>query len=331
MKAIVLVGGEGTRLRPLTEAVPKPALTLVDRPLIAYTVEWLAGHGVEEVVLACGFQPDVLRDALAGEEERAGTRLRYVAEPRPLGTGGGIRFAADELGDELGSPFLALNGDLLTDLDLGALMRGHLAGGSAATIAVHPVRDAAAYGLVRCGAGGEVLEFSEKTGRPEPGEVNAGAYVLERSVLDLIPPGEEVSIERDVFPRLAGGDLRAVRLEGYWTDVGAPERYLEASWDVLEGRVETGVRPTGPGVQVAADAVVARAATIGPRAVIGAGCRVGEGAEVRGSVLLAGSSVGEGARVRDSILAPGAEVAAGAELEGVVAGPDERVPAGTER
>ena len=188
MQAIVLVGGEGTRLRPLTEAVPKPALTLVDRPFLAYMVEWLAGHGVEEVVLACGFLPDVLREAL-GEEDHGGVRLRYVAEPRPLGTAGAIRFAADELGDELGERFLALNGDVLTDLDLTALLAAHERRGARATLGLHPVDDAAAYGLVRSGEDGAVLAFLEKTGAHEPGEVNAGMYVLEREVLELIPAG----------------------------------------------------------------------------------------------------------------------------------------------
>lgn len=328
MQAIVLVGGEGTRLRPLTETVPKPALTLVDRPLLAYTIEWLARHGVSDVVLACGFRPDVLREALAGEEERAGTRIRYVAEPEPLGTAGAIRFAAEALGAELGDRFLALNGDVLTALDLSALLAAHEERGAAATIGVHPVEDSSAYGLVRCGEGGGVLEFAEKTGRREPGEINAGIYALERSVLDLVPDGESVSIERDVFPRLAAsGDLHGVRLDGYWTDVGTPERYLEASWDVLYGRIETGVGLTAPGLYLDPDAVLEEGATIFPPAVVGPGCRIGAGAEVRESVLLAGCAVGASARVSGSILAPGAEVVAGAELDGAVAGPDEKVPA----
>src|SRR5690349_1323541 len=158
MQAIVLVGGEGTRLRPLTESVPKPALTLVDRPFLAYMIEWLAGHGVDDVVLACGFLPDVLREAL-GDAERAGARVRYLAEPRPLGTGGAISHAAEQLGDELGERFLALNGDVLTDLDLTALLHEHDVKGARATIGLHPVQDAAAYGLVKLGAGGEVLTF----------------------------------------------------------------------------------------------------------------------------------------------------------------------------
>jgi mannose-1-phosphate guanylyltransferase len=325
MQAIVLVGGEGTRLRPLTATVPKPALTLVDRPFLAYMIEWLAGHGVTEAVLACGFLPDVLREALAGEEDRAGVSIRYVVEPEPLGTAGAVRFAADALGGDLGERFLALNGDVLTDLDLTALLRAHEEQGAAATIALHPVEDSSAYGLVRTGAGDAVLEFLEKTGEPVPGEINAGMYVLERSVLDLVPAGESVSIERDVFPRLAGSGLYGRRLDGYWMDIGTPERYLQASWDILEGRVETRVEPTATGVFVAPGADVGAGAVVGPRAVLGPGCRVAAGAEVRESVLLEGCSVGAGARVTGSILAPGAEVEAGATVDGAVAASDERV------
>jgi mannose-1-phosphate guanylyltransferase len=326
MQAIVLVGGEGTRLRPLTESVPKPALTLVDRPFLAYVIEWLAGHGVEEVVLACGFLPDVLREAL-GDGELAGARIRYVVEPDPLGTAGAIRFAADRLGGTLEDRFLALNGDVLTDLDLTALLRAHEERDARATIALHPVEDSSAYGLVRCGEDGEVLEFLEKTGERAPGEVNAGMYVLERSVLDLIPLGESTSIEREVFPRLVGNGLRALRLDGYWMDIGTPERYLQATWDILEREVETLVEPTGPGVHVDPTAEIAESASIGPRAVIGAGCRLDSDVEVRESVLLDGCVVGTGARIERSILAAGALVEPGTAVEGAVAGRNENVPA----
>jgi len=327
VQAIVLVGGQGTRLRPLTETVPKPALTLVDRPFLAYLIEWLASHGVTEVVLACGFLPDVLAAALAGEEERAGVAIRYVVEPERRGTAGAIRHAADELGEDLEDRFLALNGDVLTDLDLSALLEAHGAAAAPATIALHPVEDSSAYGLVSTGPGGEVLEFAEKTGVAAPGEVNAGMYALERSVLDLIPPGEEVSIEREVFPRLVGEGLRATPLDGYWMDIGTPERYLQASWDVLEGRVATRVEPTAPGAFVDPSAEIATGAALGPRTVVGAGCRIGEGAEVSESVLLQGCTLGEGARVAGSILAAGAEVPAGAIVEGIVAGQGENVAA----
>ena len=327
MQAIVLVGGEGTRLRPLTSDVPKPAVTLVDRPFLAYAIEWLGAHGVSEVVLACGFLPEVLREALAGEEERAGVRITYVAEPEPLGTAGAIRFAADAIGERLEERFLALNGDVLADLDLSALVRAHAERGARATIGLHPVEDSAAYGLVSCDANGRVLEFLEKTGEAVPGEINAGAYVLERSVLDLVPAGQAVSIEREVFPRLVGDGLCGLLLEGYWMDIGTPDRYLQASWDILEGRVETQVRPTAPGLLVGSEAVIDEEAKVGPRAVVSGGCRIDRGAEVGDSVLLEGCTVGRDASVQRSILAPGAEVEPGAQLVNAVIGRDERVPA----
>lgn len=326
MQAIVLVGGEGTRLRPLTNDVPKPALTLVDRPFLAYMIEWLAAHGVTEAVLACGFLPDVLREAL-GEETHSGVRLTYVTEPDRRGTAGAIRFAADALGDRLDDRFLALNGDVLTDLDLTALISTHEERGGRATIALYPVEDSAAYGLVSVGEGGDVTAFVEKTGEPVPGEINAGAYFLERSVLDLIPPEREVSIEREVFPRLIGDGLGALRLDGYWMDIGTPERYLQASWDILEGRVKTRVRPTAPGLFVGSGAEVAEGASVGPRAVVSSGCRVAAGARVTGSVLLDDCEVAPGAKVIDSILGGGVAVAAAAQLDGAIVGSNERVPA----
>jgi mannose-1-phosphate guanylyltransferase len=327
VQAIVLVGGEGTRLRPLTSAVPKPAVTLVDRPFLAYAIEWLAAHGVTEIVLACGFLPDVLREALGDEERHTGVTITYVAEPAPLGTAGAIRFAAEALGERLEDRFLALNGDVLADLDLGALVRAHEKRGATATIGLHPVDDSSAYGLVRCGEEGQVLEFLEKTGEAVPGEINAGAYVLERSVLDLVPAGRAVSIEREVFPRLVDNGLCALLLPGYWMDIGTPERYLQASWDILEGRVETEVQPTSPGCLVAEGAQVHAEAQLGKRAVVSAGCRIEAGAAVSETILLDGCTVGAGARLEHSILAPGATVDPGAQLQNTVVGRDERVPA----
>ncbi len=326
MQAIVLVGGEGTRLRPLTSDVPKPALTLVDRPFLAYMIEWLGSHGVTEAVLACGFLPDVLQEAL-GEGEHAGVKLTYVTEPDRRGTAGAIRFAADALGDDLDERFLALNGDVLTDLDLTALMNAHREREARATIALYPVEDSAAYGLVSVDGEGGVTEFVEKTGEAVPGEINAGAYFLERSVLDLIPPEREVSIEREVFPRLVGDGLGALRLDGYWMDIGTPERYLQASWDILEDRVTTRVRPTAPGLLIGAGTEIADGASVGPRAVVSPGCGIATGAQVRDSILLDGCEIGAGATVSGSVLAAGVTVAAGAELAGAVIGQGERVPA----
>ncbi len=322
MQALVLVGGEGTRLRPLTATVPKPVVPLAGRPLISYMIDWLAGHGVEEVILACGFLADALRETL-GEGGGHSPRLRYLTEPRPLGTGGAIRFAADLLGDR----FLALNGDVLSDLDLGALVREHEARKARATIGLVAVEDASTYGLVRARPGGEVTEFIEKPGteRPLEGEVNAGAYVLERSVLELIEPDRAVSIEHDVFPRLVGEGLNAMPLPGYWLDVGTPGRYLEATWDILEGRVRTGTEARASGLLLDPSAQVDPEASVGPRAVVSAGCRIAPGAQVRESVLLEGCEVGADAVVLDSLLSPGVWVGPGARLEGTVIGEDERV------
>lgn len=325
MQALVLVGGEGTRLRPLTQTIPKPAVTLVDRPFLSYMIEWLSGHGVGEVILACGFMPDMLREVL-GDGEPNGPRLRYLAEPEPRGTAGAIKFAEQHLEKR----FLALNGDVLTDLDLTALMRMHEERNSQATLGLYPVEDPSAYGLVTTDEDGRILEFLEKPENPElidSDEINAGIYVLEHSVLDSIPPDREVSIERDIFPRLIGNGLHGMRLEGYWMDIGTPERYLQASWDILEGRVSTRVAPRDGAVLIDATAEVDASAEIGPRAVLGRSCRVGPGAVVRNSVLHAGCQVGAGAAVLGSILSPGVVVESGVTLEGSVIGEAERVSA----
>jgi mannose-1-phosphate guanylyltransferase len=327
VQAIVLVGGEGTRLRPLTSDTPKPAVTLVDRPFLAYAIEWLAAHGVTEIVLACGFLPDVLREALGDEERHSGVRITYVAEPEPLGTAGAIRFAAEAIGDRLEDRFFALNGDVLADLDLTALLQAHHEREARATIGLHPVDDSSAYGLVSCDDDGRVLEFIEKTGKAVPGEINAGAYVLERSVLDLVPSAEACSIEREVFPRLVGDGLCALLLDGSWMDIGTPERYLQASWDILEGRVETEVEPTAPGRLVAPGVEIDPEARVGERAVVSPGCRIEAGVELNETVLLDGCTVGAGAQVEQSILAAGATIDPGARLVNTVVGRDERVPA----
>jgi mannose-1-phosphate guanylyltransferase len=324
MQAIVLVGGEGTRLRPLTASVPKPALTLVDRPFLAYMIEWLGSHGVTEAVLACGFLPDQLRDAL-GDGEHAGVKLTYVTEPDRRGTAGAIKFAAEALGDRLDERFFALNGDVLTDLDLTALQLAHARTGAKATLGLYEVEDSSAYGLVDYDENGSVRAFTEKTGEAVPGQINAGTYVLERSVLDLIPSGREVSIETEVFPHLVDNGLYAELLGGYWMDIGTQERYLQATWDILEGRVETAVHATSPGIFVGGGAAVSDSARITSRAVVSSGCSVGGTAEVAGSVLLDGCTIGEGARITGSILAPGATVAPGAEVVGTMVGANEMV------
>ncbi len=328
MQALVLVGGEGTRLRPLTLTRPKPALTLVDRPFIRFMVDWLVRHGVDDVIMACGFKPDRLRDALGDGFGTAAT-VRYVEEDEPLGTAGPIRLAADR--GLLAERFMVLNGDCLADLDLTALQKFHAENDAVATLGLYPVENPLSYGLVRRRESGEVTEFLEK---PDPGEadtdeINAGAYVLEQDIVGLIPSGRSVSIEREVFPRLAGQGLFGLRLEGYWMDIGTPERYLRATWDILDQRVETDVATDGSGVFVAANASVDPGARVGPQAMIGAGTSVAGGAAVRGAALLESCSIAADADVRGAILGAGVEIGQGARvMEGAVIGDEARVADG---
>lgn len=342
MQALILAGGAGTRLRPLTATVPKPVLPLAGRPHIAYVIDWLERHGVDDVVVSCGHLAEGVRAALDGA---TGPTVRFAEEPEARGTAGAIRFAEEMLEDR----FLVLNGDVLCDLDLSAEMEQHERTGAVATLALYPVEDPTAYGLVRTTSEGEITDFLEK---PDPAEIdtdeiNAGAYVLERSVLDLIPPDAEVSIEREVFPKLVGKGLYGRRLEGYWIDIGTPDRFMQASWDILEGRVRTvtgdalagsGGTLVGEGCEISADAEVSPAALlgdgveiaagarVGPRAVIGAGSSIGRDAVVESSVLLADCRVGDGAQLRGTILSAAVEVAPGADPEpGSVIGEGERV------
>jgi mannose-1-phosphate guanylyltransferase len=327
MQALVLVGGEGTRLRPLTLTQPKPAIQLVDRPFIRYMVDWLGHHGIDEVVMACGFRAEDLRDAL-GDSVPDGPSIRYIEESEPLGTAGPVRLAADM--GLLGERFMVLNGDVLTDLDLTALQRQHEETGAIATLGLYPVDDPSSYGLVRRAGDGAVLGFLEK---PDPSEIdtdeiNAGTYVLERAVLDLIPPGRAVSIEREVFPRLVGQGLYGRRLDGYWMDIGTPERYLQASWDIIEGTVTTELAGDG-GPFIGSDCAIAENALVAARAVVGAGSEVGDGASISESVLLDGCSVGASADVSGSILGHGVSVGEGARVgPGAVIGAKARIASG---
>jgi len=324
LQALVLVGGKGTRLRPLTTETPKPILNLVDRPFLSYMIEWLGSHGVDEIVFACGFLPDQLERVL-GSGGNGGPNLHYVVEPEPLGTAGAIKFAEEHLDDR----FFALNGDVLTDLNLTALWNSHLNRGASASLGLYPVEDPTGYGLVDLDADGKVLDFHEK---PEPehagaGLINAGTYVLEKSVLAGVPAGREVSIEREVFPNLIGKGLSGIRLDGYWMDIGTPERYLEASWDIIEGRVKTKVDTNPDGIHEGIDCEIVTGAKVGPRVVIGNRSHVGAGAVVSNSVLISDCEIGAGAVVTDSILSPGVRIAPGARVGDRVLGKNEVVDA----
>jgi mannose-1-phosphate guanylyltransferase len=323
MKAVVLVGGEGTRLRPLTATIPKPLLPFMNRPFLDHVLDRLAEHHVDEVICSSPYLESEFHQFL---EARRGSRpsVRWITEERPLGTAGAIAGAARHLD----GMFLALNGDVLADLDLDELVRFHRARGATATIALHRVEDARPFGLVETDDDGRVRAFREKPEDPVAGNINAGAYVLEPEALEGVPQGEMVSIERETYPGLIAGGTRvfAMVAPGYWRDLGTPEAYLHGHLDALEGRIGAyrGVaRPLA-----APTAEIDAGADVRPLVVLGDGVRVGGGSRVDRSVLHAGAVVDREALVEDSILGPGSVVEAGAEVRGVVLAQDARVPAG---
>jgi mannose-1-phosphate guanylyltransferase len=334
VQALILAGGEGTRLRPLTSNMPKPVIPLVGRPFIAYMIEWLRSHGVDDVILSCGFMADGVHSVL-GDGAEHGVRLRYVEEPEPLGTGGALKFA-EELLDER---FFMLNGDILTDMDLTAQLAQHERTRARATLALIAVEDPSAYGLVRRAADHAVTGFLEKPSAAEidTNLINAGAYILERAVLDAMPPaGTNVSIEREVFPALVGDGLYGYESDGYWLDIGTPECYLQATFDILEGIVstETGRRLAGAqlalveGAQVDGQVVppalvgpgcrIAAGAIVGGRTVLGANVEIGEGAHVESSVVLDGSRIGAHTTVSSSIIGARVTIGESCHIEGRV-------------
>ena len=328
MQAVILVGGEGTRLRPLTSTVPKPVVPLVDRPFIAYMLEWLRGHGVDDVVMSCGFLATSVRNVL-GDGSGYGIRLRFVEEPEPRGTGGALKFAESLLDER----FLMLNGDVLCDLDLGAQMAQHESTGATGTLALVPVEDPSAYGLVRLNEDSSVREFVEK---PSPDQIDtnlisAGAYVLERAILDLIPPDRNVSIEREVWPLLVGNGLYGFAADSYWLDIGTPARYLQGTFDILEGNVRTAVQERLGPDYMAIHESVRNDGRIVPPAVVERGCRIEKGAHVGSLVVLGdGVVVGEGATVERSVVLHGAEIGPGCTLRDCIVAAGVRIGAGTQ-
>lgn len=318
MRAVVLVGGEGTRLRPLTETVPKPLIPFMNRPFLHHVLDHLARYGVEEAVLSSPYLQGEFRSFL---DERSGPpRITWITEPHPLGTCGAVAGARSLLE----GTFLVLNGDILTDLDLSALVAFHRERGAVATIALAPVDDARPYGLVDRDAGGRVLAFREKPSDPVPGTINAGTYVLEPQALDRVPRGVAVSIERETFPDLIarGEPVYSFVWEGYWRDLGTPQAYLQAHVDALSGligEVSSGGPLVGEGASVHPDAFVGPLVVLGPAATVGAGARVDR------SVLHRGSRVGEDAVVEDSVLGPESEVGPGAKVRDSVLADRARV------
>lgn len=308
MKAIVLVGGLGTRLRPLTLTTPKQMLPIAGRPMIEWVIDQLAEHGVDEVILSLGYRPDAFTEAYPNAV-CAGVPIRYCIEPEPRGTAGAVRYAADDAA--LDDTFLVLNGDVLTDLDISELIAFHKARGAAATIALHRVEDPSAYGVLPTDDNGRVLAFLEKPPRDEaPTDlINAGTYVVEPSVLDHIEPNREVSIEHVTFPALVAEEsLYAMAADTYWLDTGTPELYITANLDVITGKRN----------RSSVDAIlgtVAESASV-TTSVIGAGSTVAARATVDRSVIMDDVHVGQAAVVEGSILMSGVRVGAGATITG---------------
>jgi mannose-1-phosphate guanylyltransferase len=322
VKAVLLVGGEGTRLRPLTETIPKPLLPLMDRSFLHHVLDHVVAHGVHEVVLSSSYLEEAFASFL--DERLADPTVTWITEPEPLGTGGAILNALQHVGE---GTFLVLNGDTLTDLDLTAMLRFHRDRDAAATIALTAVDDARPYGLVRTDRPGRVLEFREKPSDPVSGMVNAGTYVLEAGAISGFSRAGPVSVEREVLPGLIdrGAPVYGFASHAYWMDLGTPEKYLRAHFDILEGRVE-GMRYPAP--FSAATARVDLEAHLGRWVVAGAGTVIEAEAQVEDTVLQRGARVGRGAMVRGSVIGPRAEVDDGARVTNSVLAEGARVPPG---
>jgi mannose-1-phosphate guanylyltransferase len=321
VQALVLAGGEGTRLRPLTYTTPKPVMPLAGRPFLTFMLDWAHAHGVDEVILSCGFMSDDVKQVLGDIYD--GMRLRYAIEEEPLGTAGPVRMAYDD--GLLEERLFVLNGDVLTDIDLSAELALHEQKGARATIALHRVEDTSSYGVVPTDDDGAVEAFIEKGGDDPPTDrINAGAYVIERDVVEAsIPAGRAVSFEREVFPSLVGKGLYGFEAPGYWIDIGTPERYLEATWDLLAGRVASTLPPRDETGSLVYENCLLAGAHVGPQSVLGRHCSVGTDARVDRSVLHDRVHVGADASVVESVLAERVRVGDRAQV-----GPDAMVGAG---
>lgn len=326
---MILAGGQGTRLRPLTDTRPKPVVPVLNRPFLAWQLALLREHGVTDVILSCSYRVDDVRAAL-GDGRALGMRLRYAVEAEPLGTGGGVRNAADLT---RGTVFV-LNGDVLTDVDLTAMRRFHEARGSRTTIYLTPVENPRAYGLVETAPDGRLTRFREKPGEAEPittDLINAGVYLIDAGLLDRIPSGRPVSIEREFFPALIAGGVPSFgwHATAYWRDIGSPAAYLAAQLDLLEGRVRTAL--TAPGerrdhVWIGGAVEMEPGVVIEPPCVVGAGVRLASGSHVGPLAVVGdGTRIGPGARVERTVLWERVEVGAGSVLHGCVVGADARI------
>ncbi len=316
--AIILVGGEGTRLRPLTLELPKPVVPVLDRPFLRFQLELLRKVGIVDIVLCVAFRPERIRTVL-GDGAADGVRLTYVLEDTPLGTGGAIKNAEGALGDRV----VVMNGDVLADMDLAAILRLHHETRASATLVLHPVDNPSAYGLVETDETGRVRRFIEK---PKPEEIttnkiNAGLYVLETRTLSLMPKGVPYSIERGYFPSLiaSGERVQAHTHTGYWIDIGTPQKYLQVHLDLLSRRFPCDISGTPRGGGFVHDT-----ATIDPTAVlegnfyVGPGCHVGPGSRIEDGTTLTSNVRVLGGTVRRSVVWGGTEIGEGSVVAGAL-------------
>jgi mannose-1-phosphate guanylyltransferase len=329
LEAVILVGGKGTRLRPLTIETPKPMLPLAGVPFLVHQLSRLRAAGVERAVLATSYLPEVFSDSL-GDGADLGLQLEYVTEVEPLGTGGGIRNVADRLESGPGDPVLIVNGDVLSGHDIGAQLEMHRSTGAAVTLHLVEVDDPRAFGCVPAMPDGRVIAFLEKEPNPVTNQVNAGCYVFDRRVIDAIPAGRPVSVERETFPGLLAADEVVMGYvdSSYWLDVGTPAAFVKGSADVVQGHLASPAMPGTPGeFLVLGDAVVHSSAVLSAGTVVSPGVRVDAGARVVGSIVADGAHVCAGAVVVDSVVGRGAVVGLDCSLTSAVVGDRSRLGA----
>ena len=335
MEAVLLVGGQGTRLRPLTIATPKPMLPVAGVPCTTHQIARAREAGVTRVVLGTSYRAEVFSDHY-GDGEALGVELVYVTEDEPLGTGGAIRNVADRLSSGPDDPVLVFNGDILSGLDIAGLVRHHVEHDADVTLYLTRVDDPRAYGLVPTDADGAVTSFLEKPTRDEDivtDQINAGCYVFRRSVIDEIPAGRVVSVERETFPGLlaAGRRVLGVVDDGYWLDLGTPLAFVQGSADLVRGIAPSPALPGQPGeALLLPGSVVSASAEVTGGTVVGAGAVVQDGAAVDASVILDGAVIGPRARVRRSVVGADASIGADTVLDGVVVGDRASIGAGNE-
>ncbi|MFI7012042.1 sugar phosphate nucleotidyltransferase [Streptomyces sp. NPDC050145] len=334
-EAILLVGGKGTRLRPLTVNTPKPMVPAAGVPFLTHQLARARAAGVDHIVLATSYLAEVF-EPYFGDGSRLGLHLEYVTEVEPLGTGGAIRNVASRLRSGPDDPVLIFNGDILTGLDIGALVHEHESTGADVSLHLSRVEDPRAFGLVPTDGTGRVTAFLEKPQTPEEivtDQINAGAYVFRRSVIDTIPTGRPVSVERETFPGLLadGAHLQGMVDSTYWLDLGTPQAFVRGSADLVMGRAPSPAVPGRRGERlVLPTAEVAPDAKLTAGTVVGEHARVGEGARVTGSAILAGAVVEPGAVITDSLIGRGARVGARTVLTGAVVGDGAQVGADNE-